>query len=146
MRIRTRLSDRLHPTTEKHGIHGAFRCAALFIGIASLMGCTSWRASTPSHPAANPYATSVVRVTLQDSRVVVIHDPRVVGDSLTGWSEPLKDRTRGEHQSVALADVGTIERRMFDPMKSAGAVAGVYAGAKVLFFVLAVTLLQFDAS
>ncbi len=106
----------------------AFLCAGL-----GLVGCSSWRMSTPLHSIPSSYDASVVRVTLRDSRMLTIYQPRIFGDSVVGWREPPRRSSDVGTVSAALADVQEIERREFDPLKSAGLVAGMYLGAKALY-------------
>jgi hypothetical protein len=88
-----------------------------------LPACTAWHVVEGVRPedliATKP---ADVRVTRPDSTRIVLHEPSIAGDSLSGARYrmfPLSDR----HSSVAVSDVTQIEIRRFSAGKTVVAVA-----------------------
>ena len=83
--------------------------------------CTSWRTQPGPAPDAigRLNGTGTVRVTRRDQSVLVMINPRVVGDSIVGFSgTPLG------HAAVATADVQRIDARRVSATKTGGLAVG----------------------
>src|SRR4051794_40250650 len=68
--------------------------------LGSATACSSWhtQAATPSEVLAVRRPSSA-RVTLAGGSTVVVHRPRVVGDTLTGWPDAGEHRGGTAHAS-----------------------------------------------
>jgi hypothetical protein len=112
---------------------GCLSYRALCLAVAALtgFGCSTWQvqagppraAPIPPSPLADP-----VRVMLLDGRVLVVHHPHVVADSLFGV---VRENQRAVNFRAATAEIKWIEVRKTDEARTIVAtfvVIGVLAG------------------
>ena len=102
------------------------RTGLLVVTILSGMGCYTWRVEslTPEAVLAAGQPTEV-RVTRTDGSMIVVRDPVLRADSLTGAIS--RHGTR-EDARIPLADVHQIATRQFSAGKTIGLVVGLAAG------------------
>ncbi len=93
----------------------------------SLAGCAGWRPVPQGDIAPRLSTEKPVRVQLRDGSIVVLDQPRVVGDSLIGNLGPTHERT-----AVALSAVQALDERGVSVWRTAGTVALVYVGATIV--------------
>ena len=94
---------------------------ALHLSLLPAGACTSWHTETAAAPdAIARQQPSTARVTLFNGATVVVHEPRIVGDSLAGWSG---DRTHEVH--IPLSDIRSTAIRKVSAAKTALLLAGV---------------------
>lgn len=123
----------------------AMRLVVIFFAGVAFTACTSWRGSTPPGLAPRDFDAPVIRVTRQDHSVLAIHDPRILNDSVMGWSRSPEKDPAADAVAVALADVRKVERRRPDALKSAGALAGGYLALRAAYITL-LSLLLFSGA
>lgn len=92
-----------------------------------LAGCAGWRRLPETEIAPRLSTERPVRVQLRDGSVLVLDQPRVVGDSLIGNLGPTHERT-----AVALSAVQSLDERSVSVLRTAGVVALVYVGAAIV--------------
>jgi hypothetical protein len=97
--------------------------------------CSVWTPVPGSLSSPRLADAPVVRVTYDDATRVVIHRPRVEGDSVLGWSGRPDDAST-HAVSVPASRVLRVERRHVSASRTALAVAGVGVGAVTFFAVL----------
>lgn len=110
--------------------------ALLFGLLVASAACTSWRGTAAPRIAPESFEARVIRVTRTDGTVTRLYQPRVIGDSVTGWARDPRRDTGGESISIALSDVRRVDRRKADALKTAGVAVGAGAGLYVLRFAL----------
>ena len=80
-----------------------------------LTGCYSWQPTTVSPAGWTPEERpSSVRATLTSGRTIILEDPTMRNDSITGI---VQDPT-GYRRTVAVSDVSTVEVRRIDTVMS----------------------------
>jgi hypothetical protein len=99
-----------------------------------VLGCISWRLQGPTPERVVGRAPSVVRLTLTDHSTVVLHNPKLVVDSVKGQvgslqvSDPVNSRqtTDTTTRSVALplSAITTVSVPQLNWLKTTGAVLG----------------------
>ena len=99
---------------------------------AYLSACTSWQVPTVSpEQAITEDQPSKVRVTLTDSSVVEMEQPRIVGDTLRGVVKSEAADSLVE-RDVLLADIANLEVSKTDATNSVLLGLGIVAGAIVV--------------
>lgn len=107
----------------------SLRLVVLLTALAGINGCTSWQRRDISGGVAPVIASDQpVRVMKSDGSVIVLHQPRVVGDSLIGGGSGAIPRL-----AIALADIRSVEQRRVSAARTGGLVAGTAGGVFVLF-------------
>lgn len=101
-----------------------------------LAGCGGWRRIPETESAPRLSMEKPVRVRLRDGSVLLIDQPRVVGDSLIGNLGPTHERT-----AVALSAVQSLDERSVSVLRTAGVVALVYVGATIVALFLLLSAL-----
>jgi len=90
--------------------------------LALLAGCQSWHPTTVSARALVPEERpSSVRLTLTDGVIVTVKDPTLRNDSIVSAA--------ADGESVALADVQSLEVERFSPIKSIGLAVLIVVGS-----------------
>ena len=106
---------------------------SLSLLLAPAAACTSWRtqAGSPSQvlTARQP---STARVTRADGSSVIVHGPRIVGDTLSGWSGNSGAQDGGRPVQVPLSDIRSIEIRRTSAGKTILLLAGIGVTAAVV--------------
>jgi hypothetical protein len=100
---------------------------------AGVAGCGGWRrqAVSPVDVLADP-GIQVIQVTRGDSSLVEVHQPRIVGDTLTG----LASERAIQRVSIPVADITAVATRRTDFGKT------LLAGVAIVGGVAAYALLQ----
>ena len=111
--------------------------------VLALGGCTHWAASTRPietvvAPAAKPAKS--IRVTLRSLQQMVVLNPAIRGDSLTGTrmncaAEPC---TPSGPVAISLADIFRLETRKINPEATAYSILGL--GGATAFIVIALAM------
>ena len=105
-----------------------------------LSSCTSWQVSPVSpEQAINEDQPSKVRVTLDDSSMVEMEQPRMVGDTLRGLVKSGVDDSVAE-RDVLLADIATMKVQKTNVTKSILLPVGIVAGVFVVLLIVAVVV------
>jgi hypothetical protein len=108
--------------------------------LGSAAACSSWhtQAATPSEVLAARRPSSA-RVTLAGGSTVVVHRPRIAGDTLTGWPDGGEHRAGPTHASdpadpirIPLANIQSIAVRRVSAGKTALLVVGVGVTAAIV--------------
>ena len=90
--------------------------AALSLGL-TVGGCTSWRVEPGNRSQAIAQsARHAIRVQMRDGEVLVIDDPKVVGDSIRGGA--MRYAPGEPSVAVALSDVQRVETTQFHAGKT----------------------------
>lgn len=107
----------------------SIRLMALLFALLVASGCSSWKRLQPITPSAYAEAgvTSQMRVFLTDGRVMTVHSPRIVGDTLRGLcstsleakSAMIGGGSPRESCAVALRDVNSVELKRTDMTRTA---------------------------
>ena len=101
--------------------------------------CTAWSPVPGTELAPRLAEARVVRITRDDATRVVIHQPRVEGDSVLGWSGRLAENAP-RPVSVPTARVAEVEARHFSGERTAlAAVTGVIVAGLALLALVAAT-------
>ena len=112
------------------------RCGlVLLAGLVSVAAaCHTWHVPplAPEALLAAPSKPSIARFTLRDSTRVVLRQPRLAGDSVTGTPAGSE---RGTIRTLPLAEVSEIALRRFSPGKTIGLVAAGFAGLYAVAFI-----------
>ncbi len=98
-----------------------FALVAGVMGLVSTTACHTMRPIQPSQLISTPVAR--VWVTAADRTTIVLHGPRVSGDTLGGFVD-------GQYREMLLSDTRTIQQRAPAPGKTAA--VGIIAGAATL--------------
>jgi hypothetical protein len=93
-----------------------------------LLACSTWKTqeASPQQVLADEQPAKV-RVTLTDGSQVVLEQPVVSGDTLTGLRE-------GEQVSISLASVSELELRKGDTVKTIALTTGIVVGVAAVAF------------
>jgi hypothetical protein len=108
----------------------ARRTLGVLFGLAAfaLSGCSAWRVeSTPTAQLLAEKPLQTIRVTTVDSIDVTLHQPRVVGDSVTGHPTA----TAVERRTIHLRDIAAVATKHPDIGKSLFAAAAIVGGVVV---------------
>lgn len=112
------------------------RHLAIVVIVIGASACTTWRQhGNAAEAVLGPRPVDDARITLVDGNVVILRDPRVVGDSVVG-----RQVSSGVSNRVALciANIRVIETRDIDYWRSAGLAVGT---ASVLLLTATVLLI-----
>jgi hypothetical protein len=103
-------------------------CLAAFLTLALSACVSSWRTETvPPARVIQRRGPTELRVRRADGRFLVLQDPAVGGDSITGWEAPPWDKAGGlTRRAIPLEEVRSIAVRTNDV--AANAVLGFLAG------------------
>ena len=101
----------------------------LLVAIAGT-GCVAWRTQnvTPRQ-LLQERSPEVIRVTTRDSAGIVVHQPRIVADSLTGHPSPLAI----QRIAIPVADITSVATRYRHIGKSLIAGIAIVAGVSLYF-------------
>jgi hypothetical protein len=114
----------------------ALRRAAALVTVAALLaGCRSWQPTDAAPQSVAGPRARALRVTVRGLDALVLHEPRVVADSLVGMVDVAEGQPRARF-AVPLADVERVDTRRFDAGLTVGAFifAGSVVGAGVLVY------------
>lgn len=94
----------------------------------SASGCTVWRVrNVPTAQLLAEKPLQTIRIVTVDSIAVTLHQPRIVGDSVTGHPTP----NAVERRTIHLKDIGTVATKYSDIGKSLFAAAAIVGGVLV---------------
>jgi hypothetical protein len=91
-------------------------------------GCTGWRVrNTPAAELLAEKPLQAIRIVTVDSIAVTLHQPRILGDSVTGHPTP----NAVERRTISLRDIKTVATKYTDIGKTLFAAAAIVAGVAV---------------
>ncbi len=87
--------------------------------------CTGWRVqNVPTTELLAKKPLQTIRIVTVDSIAVTLHQPRIVGDSVTGHPSP----TAVERRTINLRDIRTVATKYTDIGKTLFAAAAIVGG------------------
>lgn len=113
----------------------ARRVAAL-LSVVALAACTSWRVQgEPASQVVEMRHPASIRVTRSDMTGIVLHAPRLAGDTVVGFADGARTSGDGARRiAIPAAEVRQVSIQVRDPVKTAALVVAVgLAGIATLF-------------
>ena len=106
------------------------RVIAYALFLLYLPACVSWQveAGVSTRQLIATRHPNAVRVTQRDGSHTVLRNPRIEGDSLSGYGS-------GRLSTFAVSDVRQVAIQKYDARKTAGLVGGICGGIAILLFV-----------